>query len=176
MLDQAGNPFTTTVATNVVWTIKNNGTTTITVNDGTDKILAAGATATYTTVSTVGAAADTTIDITSIDAKKVDVNAKATGATASDLALYFYDGIFAIGVPATTFTGTVVALDEVGQWVVLSTAVGNIVVDYTLGTATTYTVDGSSATIAAFESNLTVGDTLIASQDATDGTYALTNH
>lgn len=175
--DQAGNGFTTTSAQNVVWTITNTGTTDVTVNDGTAKTLAAGATTAYTTLSSVGANATATIIVTSADAKKVDISVAAAGvAIPADLALYFYDGLFAIGAPPTTFTGTVVALDMTADWVVLNTAVGNIVVPYTLGGTQTYTVDGNTASLATFETNLTTGDGVTASQDATDGTYALTNH
>nr|WP_320026806.1 hypothetical protein [uncultured Acetobacterium sp.] len=160
LLDQAGNPFTTTAATNVVWTIKNNGTTAITVNDGAAKTLAAGATATYTTASSVGAAATATIDIISEDAKKVDVNAKATGiATGSDLAVYFYNTLVS-GV--STYAGTVVAVDTDAQWMVVQTAVGNVVLKYadavTFDEGIAYTIDGSTATEAQFDTNLTVGD------------------
>lgn len=158
-LDQAGNPFTLTAATNVVWTVKNNGTTAITVNDGTAKTLAAGATATYTTTAAIGDANDT-ISIDTADAKKVDVSAKAAGiATGSDLAIYFYDALVS-GV--STYAGTVVAVDTDAQWLVVQTAVGNVVLRYadavTFDESITYTIDGSTATEAQFDTNLTVGD------------------
>jgi uncharacterized protein YjdB len=178
LLDQAGNALTTTTATNVTWTVINNGTTAISVNDGTAKTLAAGATGTYTTVAAAGASANTTLTIDATAAQTVTVKAAASGVTATELEVYYYHTLFAIGAPSTTFTGTVVALDTTANWVILHTAVGNVVVDYTLGGAQTYTVDGSTATLAIFEDedNLSIGDSMTASQDATDGTYALTNN
>lgn len=181
LLDQAGNVFTATAATNIVWTVKNNGTTDITVNDGTDKTLAAGATATYTTIAAIGDTSDT-ITVSSADAKKVDVSAKAAGvATASDLALYFYD---ALVNAVSTYSGTVVAVDTDAQWMVVQTAVGNVVLSYadvvTFDGAIAYTVNGSTATEAQLDDNLSVGDTVniavVDNAGALDLTVQLTNH
>ncbi len=174
ILDQAGNEFKPTTATNVVWTVTNTGATAITVNDGVEvKTLAKGATGTYTTQAAVNAST-ATLKITSADANKVEVSAAAQGvATPAELDLYFYDVL--VDATASTYTGTVVAFDKTADWAILSTSVGNVVVPYVgIGTPA-YTVDGNTATVDAFEKALTLGDSLKVTTDGANAVYDLTN-
>ncbi len=179
LLDQASNALTTTTPTNVVWTITNYGATAITVNDGTAKTLAAGATASYTTVAAAGAGADATILVTGAAEGKVLVSAAAAGvATPSVATLYYTEQMVGAG---QTFNGTVVGLCKTDNWLILQTSVGYVVVDdyVAAGTFTlvAYTVDGSTATLVQFEAALTVNDGVVITTDATpDATIALTNN
>lgn len=163
--DQADNNFTAAAATNVAWTIKNNGAAAITINDGEVKTLAAGATATYTTQGTTTA----TIDIiNTANELKVDVSVAAAGvATPDTTVIYYTEQIVSAG---QTFTGTVIAKDDAANWVILQTSVGYVVSNF--GAGHTFTVDGSTATIAQFKANLTVGDAIVVVHA---GVVALTN-
>ncbi len=166
LLDQAGNGITTAAATDVVWTITNTGDKKITVNDGVAKELAAGATGTYTTKSTVGAKASTTIDIVSAEPYKVEVSAlPAGGETATEHDLYFYSLEIA-NTDNKTFTGTVAAFDNSANWIILDTAVGYVLVDNS--TAATYKIGVNSADATAFGKALEVGKTLKVTADGTN--------
>ncbi|MDQ7093939.1 hypothetical protein REC12_10090, partial [Desulfosporosinus sp. PR] len=112
--DQAGQALTTAAAVPVVWTITNTGTTAMTVNDGTTKTLAAGATATYTTQSTVGAAATSAIQINSASENQAKVSVAATGvSTPATSTLTWTDAV--VGA-SQTYTGTVQSFDATAHW------------------------------------------------------------
>lgn len=176
--DQAGNALTTTSATNVNWTITNTGANAITVNDGAVKTLAAGATATYTTVAAAGGAASSTITITSANEDKVTVSVVATGvATPATTTLYYTANVMAA---SQTFNGTVVAFDKTANWMLVNTSIGYVAVQYQNAVVFTgafgFTVDGNTSTVAGFETALTLGDAVTCTSNAVvDLSVALTN-
>lgn len=189
--DQAGNALATTAAVPVNWTITNTGDTAMTVNDGTAKTLAAGETETYTTQSTVGAAATATIQINSAAAANTvaAVSVAAGTATPHELNLVFAvtgtevptGDMLSTAVANQSFTGTVVGSGGAAatSWVVIDTAVGYKVVNYgnALFTTQVYKVNGNSVGIAAFNDAIEKGASIAVTTDATGAvlTATLTN-
>jgi len=163
LLDQSNAALNTTEDVNVKWTITNNGSANITVNDGSAKTLAAGATTTYTTVAAAGATANATIDIASAAEGKVAISVVADGLDTPDTYnLYYTENI--VAATDGIFNGTVVAFDHTvpaaaddSGWIILNTAVGFVVAPHDLGTQT-YVVAGNTASEAQFKNSLSVGD------------------
>ncbi len=178
--DQSDQAYDTTGGTGVqvTWTVKNLGNTQITVNDGTDKTLAAGETGIYTTTSSVAAASKATLYIVGTAEGKVEVSAQAAGVEQADTAsIYFTENLIFPLNADSTYNGTVVAFDKTANWLILNTTVGYIVVeDYDASVAppntAAFKVDGNTANITQFEDNLTVGDTLVVENDYTAGAPA----
>lgn len=181
--DQAGQALDLTTAVNVVFTVENTSTTnSITVRDATGVntlgTVAAGATGTFTVV-TSGSPDVSAIEIESAVANRVNVTAKVEGNDASvdnQPIVWTSDVVGA----SQTYTGTVVAVDKTNNWILVQTDLGYVLVDdYLAGgtfTAVTATVNGNTASAAQFESNLSVGDTIKVTTDATpDATFELTN-
>jgi len=181
LLDQSNQGMTTTTPTNVTWTIKNNGANTITINDGAAKTLAAGQTASYTTIAAAGANANATIDITSAIEAKVDISVVAEGLTTPDtFALVYTETI--VAATNGTYNGTVVAFDHTTPaaaddtgWIILSTPVGYVVVPHNLGTQT-YRVVGTTATEAQFKNQLTVSDVVSVDASGANAAFSITTN
>lgn len=186
--DQAGNALTTTAAVPVNWTITNTGDTAMTVNDGTAKTLAPGETETYTTQSSVGAAATATIQINSAAAANTlaEVSVAAGTATPHELDLVFAvtgtqvptGDMLSTAVANQSFTGTVVGNGGAGatSWVVIDTAVGYKVVNFGNAAFTTqvYKVNGNSVGIAAFNDALEPGASIVVTTDSAGTTLTAT--
>lgn len=181
--DQAGQDLNLGSPVNVLFTVKNTSTTTaVTVTDTAGATLgtvAAGATGTFTVATTDnGTPADAAnIRVASAAANTVKVTGQIEGISSSAKS---QDIIWTGNVLAAnqTYTGTVLAVNKTADWLLLDTAVGNVLVsDYSAaGTfTTTYTVGGNTASDAQFETNLTVGDSVKVTTGATTNAIELTN-
>ncbi len=186
--DQSGNAVipSTTATTTVVFTVKNTSSTgnifmTECQTGSADGTTGADATASVTlitgaiapgaTATCTGTIAANTTQLTSVEIDKsaagnatVDCTMTVNTTTPStyvctqatktwvDSGTY---GSVTRGSPASA-TGNVVALDKTLDTYTITTTVGNFTIEYF--PTETYTVDGSTATIAQFETNLTIGD------------------
>ena len=175
--DQAGQDLNLASPVNVTFTVENTSTTTAaTVTDASGNALgtvAAGATQVFTVAtSDNGTPADAAnIRVASAAANTVKVTAQVEGiASSAQTQEIIWTG--EVLSADETYTGTVKAINKTNDWILVETAVGYVLVNYAdavaFDGAISYKVSGNTATVAQFESNLTVGDSVTVSS-ATNG-------
>lgn len=202
LVDQSGNTFAPTAIATVTFSIRNTSSTGnigitfcgLTANDAagttTDPNGGAAAVAIIAPNTTNNISCVLQIPIGSLARAQVEID-RGNGAagTATVDASIEHSGVNFVATQATKTwvalgtadtarggttlaTGNVVALDKAQDYYTLSATAGNFTIFY--ATNDVFTVDGSTATVATFEDNLTVGDK-IAFDDDGPIHHALTN-